>query len=221
MDPRPFSGEELPDIEYPPERPSAMRGTVIALLIAILVTAVAVVGYIAYNNYKEQKVRSSADTAETSEQAAYEDDLVYLCYAVINGASKAEEAGNMTLTVWYNAENEEEDEATDSFTRPDGTFLEAVAALANLSADETYQSLIADIRESRDSVTAYMARLNDPPEGYQNKYSAAKDCYDAYMAFTDVVLNPTGDLQSFADTFDAADTNVNNTWEALQLFINA
>ena len=79
---------------------------------------------------------------------------------MITGGAKAEEAGNLIKSVWYNAIYEERDNTTDKYTRPDGFFVDDFNdALANLFADTTFTEIIEEIKENQKVVSGYMKDL--------------------------------------------------------------
>ena len=217
-----------------PAKPKSKTGIIIAVIaVAVVLIVGAVVGVIVYNNHKaeEARVAEEARLAEEArvaeearlaeEKAAYEENLSRIYYAMISGAADAESAGNLTKKVWYNAIYEKRDLETDLYTRPNGYFVDDFnEALGNLFADSSYRSKISDIKDNQETVKKYMKALMDPPEGYQDTYDAVKECYDAYVLFTGLVVNPTGSLQTFSENFNAADTDMVNKWEALQLYLD-
>ena len=205
-----------------PAKPKSKTGIIIAVIaVAVVLIVGAVVGVIVYNNHKAEEARVAEEARLAEEKAAYEENLSRIYYAMISGAADAESAGNLTKKVWYNAIYEKRDLETDLYTRPNGYFVDDFnEALGNLFADSSYRSKISDIKDNQETVKKYMKALMDPPEGYQDTYDAVKECYDAYVLFTGLVVNPTGSLQTFSENFNAADTDMVNKWEALQLYLD-
>ncbi len=44
-----------------------------------------------------------------------------------------------------------------------------------------------------------MKELQDPPDGLENSNDTVTDLYSAYQSLTNLAINPSGSLQSFAD----------------------
>ena len=86
-------------------------------------------------------------------------------------------------------------------------------------SDKTFTSQIADIEENQDTVAALMKQLKNPPEEHEEAYDAIKEYYDAYIELTNLAVNPTGSLQTFSNSFNEADTNVLNCYNAVKLYI--
>jgi len=64
-----------------------------------------------------------------------------------------------------------------------------------------------------------MKELTNPPKKYQEAYIILKDFYDAYLELTNLVLNPTGSLQTFTDDFNEADSKVANALKKISIYI--
>ena len=64
-----------------------------------------------------------------------------------------------------------------------------------------------------------MKDLKNPPEEHQEAYEALKEYYDAYLELTNLATDPTGSLQTFSEAFNAADTEVVNCLNAMELYI--
>jgi len=54
---------------------------------------------------------------------------------------------------------------------------------------------------------------------YRADYIILKDFYDAYLELTNLVLNPTGSLQTFTDDFNEADSKVANALKKISIYI--
>ena len=63
-----------------------------------------------------------------------------------------------------------------------------------------------------------MRKVTNPPEEYEDAYDAVKDCYDAYMKLTNLVINPRGNLQSFSNNFNDARDELLRCFKGLDLY---
>ena len=65
-----------------------------------------------------------------------------------------------------------------------------------------------------------MKSLKNPPDEYRDAYEAMKDFYDAYQELTQCAVNPTGNLTSFTQTFNSADSNTLKYYKAVQMYLD-
>ena len=197
--------------------PKMTQNTKKYVIVAVVAVLVLIVALFAGKNIKEQKlakeaVQRSEDYASTLETASF---------TMLLGAIEAEEAGNLIKSVWYNAIYEERDTKTDKYTRPNGWWVDDFnEALKNLFADSVFKSTISSIESNQELVAGLMKDLKNPPEEYEEAYEAVKELYDAYKKLTNLATNPSGNLRTFSDNFNAADTETVNCYEALQMYID-
>lgn len=186
-----------------------------AIIALAIVAVLAIAGVIGYSIHKENLAKEAAQIS-----ADYAANMELVSYTMLMGAIDAEDAGNLIKQVWYNAIYEERDSATDKYTRPSGYWVDDFnEALGNLFSDKTFTSQIADIEENQDTVATLMKQLKNPPEEHEEAYDAIKEYYDAYIELTNLAVNPTGSLQTFSNSFNEADTNVLNCYNAVKLYI--
>ena len=200
---------ELTSVKLPKMKQNTMKKAIMAVAALALIIAVAIIGINAHNNNKAK------EAAE-----AYENNLALASMAMITGGAEAEEAGNLIKAVWHNSIYEERDTKTDKYTRPNGYFEKDFnTALSNLFSDSDFISTISSIESNQDFVAGYMKDLKNPPEGYEEAYSAVKDCYDTYLSFTNLVTSPSGSLQTFSSNFNDLDSDFVTKYNALQLYL--
>ena len=188
------------------KKPKNKKVIIIVTIIAVIVIALAVVAGVYFmNEAKEEK---------------YEENLESITYSMLQGASEAETAGNLIKSVWYNSIWEERDSETDQYTMEDGVFLDDFNdALNNLESDEDFMYQIAEIQSYQDDVVAKMQEMSDPPKKYETAYQALQDYYDAFISFTNLVINPNGSLQSFSSEFNNSDDEVLDTFTKMKLYL--
>ena len=186
------------------------------ILAAVIIVAVIIA--IAFGIGQVQKKKAAEEAAKRSEE--YADTLEIVTYSMLSGAGDAETCGNLIKQVWYNAIYEESDNSTDQYTRPDGYFVSDFNdAIQNLFADSSFSSQISEIEENRDTVNSLMKQLKNPPEEYEDAYEAVTEFYDAYLALTNLAINPSGSLTTFSSSFNDADTEALNCFNALKLYL--
>jgi len=168
----------------------------------------------------EEEAAAKARLAE-EEAAAYKAYLGYLYYAIVTGAAKTETAGNLIKAVWHNAIYEKHDERTDEYTCPNGYFVNDFnIALGNLFSDRSFMDSVDAIRINKDVVLSYMKDLQNPPEGFEDVYVTCQECYDAYITFTDLVINLSGSLQSFSESFEESSMLLYKKYGVLELYLD-
>ena len=64
-----------------------------------------------------------------------------------------------------------------------------------------------------------MKKLQNPPEEYEEAYQAIKEFYDAYLDLTTLAISPSGNLQTYSNNFNDADTETLNCYTAMKMYI--
>lgn len=150
----------------------------------------------------------------------YKENLELITYTMLSGASDAETCGNLIKQVWYNAIYKERDSETDPYTRPNGYFVSDFNdALQNLFSDTSFSEQINSIEDNQTTVQSLMKDMKNPPEEYEEAYEALSEFYDAYINFTNLVINPSGSLQTFSTNFNDADSETLNCINAMSLYL--
>ena len=154
--------------------------------------------------------------------ADYSENISTVSAAILSSAIQTEEAGNLIHDVWYNCIFEENDPETNEYTCPNGYYLDDFNdALANLFSDETFSQQLSSIKNDQETVTDLMRKMSDPPEEFEDAYEALRELFDAYTEFTNLVINPSGNLQTFTSNFNDADSALLNCYNAMSLYIDA
>lgn len=204
---------EVTAVKLQPIAANTKKYIVIAVVAVLAIIAAIFIG----NNVKQNKLAEE----EAQRKEAYVSNLETASFTMLLGAIEAEEAGNLIKKVWYNSIYEKRDTETDKFTRPKGWWVDDFNdALRNLFADSDFRATISSIEANQDTVSGLMKKLKNPPEEYEDAYDAIKDLYDAYTKLTNLATNPSGNLQSFSENFNAADAETVNCYEALQMYID-
>lgn len=191
----------------------------------VLLIFIAVCTAIAYGKAQMQREKAIAAAEEEAAEAAkiseeYSANLEMAAYSMIASAGQAEECGNLIKQVWYNAIYEERNTSTDKYTRPNGYFVKDFNdALNNLFEDSSFQTRIRNIEKNQDTMNSLMKELKNPPEEYEDAYEAVSELYDAYLTLTNLVVNPTGSLQTFSDDFNDADSEALKCFNAVSIYL--
>ncbi len=210
-----------------------MKKSLIALIIAVVILVLAVGGYFIKNSIDKK----SAEEASIAESLSIAEELSLLhdsleaygslfdetTSTIFSDCADAEKMGNLIVSVWENCIFETDNEDTNKYTKDDNSvfYEDFNDALAELFADEDFSAKIQRIRENQVTMTSNVRQLREAPEGFEDCYDALKKCYDDYIALTTLVINPSGNLYEFSDSFDDADTAAANSMNALQLLIQA
>lgn len=182
------------------------KKTIIALAAVAIVIIVCI---FMYSSFTKQNTHT-----------AYMDNYERCLNLMIKGAGEAEEAGGLIHDVWYNTIYEKKDYRTDPFTMTNYSFNEDFNySLILLYADEEFQSSIESIKSNQKSVESLRKELMNPPEDCKEAYEALKTFYDAYSSLVNLVLNPTGNLQSYTSSFNEADSETAKAYKAATLYL--
>ena len=142
-------------------------------------------------------------------------------FTMLDGAAKAENAGNLIKSVWYNAIYEERNGETDKYTMKNGKFVDDFNdALSELFTDENFSNSISEIVTNQSEVANLMKQLKEPPKKYEEAYSVLKIYYDNYLKMTKIVINPTGSLNTFSEDFNTYDNNTVDSYEKMKLYLD-
>ncbi|MBQ9517229.1 MAG: zinc-ribbon domain-containing protein [Eubacterium sp.] len=206
--------EETPAPVQPPQQVEATlnkkkkskKGIVICIILILAVAA----GSLFYVQYSKQKALND-----------YQNTFNETVKLMLEGATKAEESGGLIHDVWYNTIFEESNTKTDKYTkRTYGGFNDDFNdSLENLFTDSTFSANIALIQSNQESVIEKMKELTNPPDEYKEAYEVLKKCYDDYLTFTNLVINPQGNLTSFTENYNDADSAVAKDIESLRVYL--
>lgn len=159
--------------------------------------------------------------SQKAKETEYYSNMEYVSYTMLDGAAKAESAGNLIKSVWYNAIYEERDTETDKYTMKNGKFVDNFNdAISNLFDDENFVNSISEIELNQSEVTGLMKKLKNPPKKYEEAYAVLKIYYDNYIKMTKLVISPTGSLQTFSEDFNTYDSDTVNSFEKMKLYLD-
>lgn len=191
----------------------------VRLIICILVALLVAGGATTFGVTQYQKQKAAEEYAQRVEE--YSDNLELATYTMLSGASDAENSGNLIKQVWYNSIYEKQDDKTDKYTKRKGDFVSDFnEALRNLFADSDFSSQISSIEDNQETVNELMKKLKNPPDEYKDAYDAISELYDAYISLTNCATNPSGSLQTYSSSFNDADTNTLNAYNAMKLYLD-
>ena len=160
-------------------------------------------------------------TYQAHQETTYYNNMVDLANTMIDGAQKAENAGNTIVGVWNNAIYQTRNDKTDKYTMANGRFVDDFnVALDNLFADEEFMQSLSDIQNQQAEATDLMKKMKNPPDKYAEAAAALKECYDNYIKFTGCVIDPRGSLNSFSEDFGKYDEAVADSLQKLELYFD-
>lgn len=160
-------------------------------------------------------------TYQAHQETIYYNNMVDLANTMIDGAQKAENAGNTIMLVWTNAIYQKRADQTDKYTMANGRFVDDFnVALDNLFADEEFMQSLSDIQTRQAEATDLMKKMKNPPDKYAEAAAALKECYDNYIKFTGCVIDPRGSLNSFSEDFGKYDEAVADSLQKLELYFD-
>lgn len=158
---------------------------------------------------------------QKEKELKYYSNMEAVSYAMLEGAAKAETAGNFIKNVWYNVIFEERDNETDQYTIKNGEFVDDFNdALSELFSDENFINSISEIETNQAEVTDLMKQLKNPPKKYEEAYTVLKEYYDNYLKMTKTVISPTGSLTTFSEDFNTYDNDTVDLYEKMKLYLD-
>lgn len=179
------------------------------VIISIIVFALIVVSVLGIGILQKEK------------ELDYYSNMEKVSFTMLDGAAKAENAGNLIKSVWYNAIYEERNSETDQYTMKSGKFVDDFNdALSELFADENFSNSISEIKTNQSQVVDLMKQLKNPPKKYEEAYSVLRAYYDNYLKMTKIVINPTGSLNTFSEDFNTYDNNTVDSYEKMKLYLD-
>ena len=156
--------------------------------------------------------------------ANYEAKLESISYTMLDGAADAEEAGNLIKAVWYNSIYKKSDSQTDRYTRANngkGAFYDDFNdALGCLFSDPAFIKQTDSIKKNQQEVISKMKSMKNPPSEYKEAYEELKVYYNNYLKMTDLIINPSGSLQSFSDKFIELDDATVSSYKRVMMYID-
>lgn len=208
------------------ERGSGLKwiyAIVMALVIVLMAFVIGILWHrvrIATEEVMRLRQQMKAEEENIQRGQEYLDNLQLVTDTMLAGAADAENCCNLIVQVWNNAIWEKEDDTTDQYTRPDGNFVEDFNdALNNLFADPEFGLQIDNIVENQAIVNSIVGQLKNPPEEYKSAHESLSKCYDAYLTFTGLAVNPTGSLNTFSEDFDNADKEFLHCYHVMEFYI--
>lgn len=194
------------------------KKTIVKIMVIVVIAIFAIIGAVfGIRYYNEKQAEQEAIQLSTD----YEDKLYSISLTMLNGAADAESCGNLIKKVWSNAICKDDDPETDPYTKPNGYFVDDFNdALGNLFSDISFQTKIDNIRSNQDSVNSMMKNMKNPPEEWEEAYEALKDYYDNYLELTNIVVSPSGSLQTFSANFNSADDDIVNSYNKMKIYLD-
>ncbi len=200
---------EVVSVNFSDKKKAAKKYVISSIAVALVL----VLGIVIFSIIQKQNAANIS--------ANYSENLSTATTTMLVGAVKAESAGNLIKSVWYNTIYEERDTKTDKYTRNDwGTFNDDFNdSLSKLFSDSSFKIDISAIEINQSTVSELMKALKNPPEEYEEAYDAIKELYDSYLELTNLAINPSGSLQTFSSNFNNADSEVSIKYNAMKIYI--
>ena len=190
------------------------KGCIIAVVIWLAVLAVVVGGVVFF---------ALRDKNEKNARIEYINCLNGFNYSVIDSANKAEDFGSLVRDVWYNTIYEIRDSRTNKYTlksRTGLTFNDSFNdSLARLYEDENVIEIVGLLKECQDLVNEWYLLLQNPDDEFKECFALVNSLYDDYMRLTNLVISPSGSLQSYTNEFNTTRDGLLEKYKKLDLLI--
>lgn len=182
----------------------------VILIIIIAIVVIVLFGVKKYNDEKEELANFD-----------YKLNLESIIYKMLDGSVEAEDCGNLIKSVWYNTIWEESDVETDKYTKRNGVFNEDFNdSLDLLFNDNEFKEKIYSIEQNQEEVESLFKKLKNPSENWEEAYLDLKEYYDDYLTFTNLCINPSGNLQTYSTNFNETDSDVSNDYDKMKAYLD-
>lgn len=189
----------------------------VKIIIGVAVLIIAI--FIGINVKKANDEKRAAEEAAAI-SAEYSVNLYNATSKMFDGAVLAEKAGGLIHDVWYNTIYEKSDSTTNKYTKPDGYFLNDFNdALSNLFNDSAFTSDLSLISTNQTSVEELMKSLKNPPAEYDDAYDELNELYAVYLEFTNLALDPQGNLSSYTENFNDLDSEFVTCYNQMKIYL--
>ena len=160
-----------------------------------------------------------AQQEETQSAAEYQNRYNKLVEDILNSSVSVETQGNVIIQVWNNAIFQKNDASTDKYTKVNGKFVSDFNdALDNLFDDDDFNKEMARIVRDREQIKLDMKSMTDPPDGYEEAYRTLKEFYEEYLVFSNIVIDCSGSLESFSNSFEESDSELIKKYNSAELY---
>lgn len=145
-------------------------------------------------------------SANSEKQAynSYIDTLESVKNEMISSGADAESICNDVQSIWQSAIFDDSRSEWDADLR-DYYSDDFNVSIGMYYMDGTTSSTVDSIKNAQNSVADKMTKLANPPEGLDQAYDTATELYQEYLNLTNLSISPSGNLQSFRDSFKSAD----------------
>lgn len=195
--------------ENVPKKEKKRKKLIVIAIISLLVMIAGVVTtlFIVKNNEKKR-------------EEEYRENYTKILDEIFDSALDAENCASLTRKVWYNTIWEEDDEETDEFTKENGKFIDDFNdSLYNLHSSLEYNTKISSIEKSKSVVSDLMKQMKNPPKGWEEAYDELRELYDLYNSFTNMAINPSGNLNSYTEKYNTLDSDIVDQYNKVKEYI--
>lgn len=175
------------------------KKVLVIIVVVICAIVIAIVAAITIMSNKNKNERESAEQI----RAQYIEDMKAMSVALLINARMAEEAGGLLHDVWYNCIFKKHDINTDEYTKRENYkgdmefYSDFNSAIENLYSDEDFIVKISQLK----------------------CYDAMEKAYDTYNQFVGLVINPSGNISTYTQSFNETDKSMADDIDKLNILI--
>lgn len=138
---------------------------------------------------------------------------------MIENAQTVEVQGGLIVDVWRNTIWQTDDATTNPYTKTNGAFNEDFDdSLGKLYESPSFKSKTQQVFNLNETVKEEIKSLNNPPAKHKQAYQTIMNVYDEYNEFVNMVLYPSGSLNSYTERFNNLDSRLANDLNALMIY---
>ena len=197
---------------------------VIALSVFVVLSIIGVVAFFLVRAHQEEVARQQAEQERIIAEQAQKETMVMISVLIVKSGSEAESMANFISKIWHNAIYEESNWETNKYTiiTPGSysAYWNFNIALANYSDDETTKLKRQRLENDQNEIKELMRSVQNPPTELRDTYNALNDLFDAYGKLIDLAIYPSGSLQTYNNTKNAAVSDFSSAYRLLETRIH-
>lgn len=199
------------------QRKGKIVGAIIAVAIALLVA-------ICVNNYnqqkkaeaeKQQKIEQQEKAKKEAEQLSYKNHFQRAFLLMWTGAYQAQESCGLIHDVWYDTIYNKDESSTRKYVSGHSDFNDSLDALFK---DSDFKKDISDLKDSQEEVREDMKYLTNPSDEWKQGYEAISNFYSDYITFTNMAIDPTGNLTSYTQDYNEMISTISTDIETMKIY---
>ncbi len=164
--------------------------------------------------------KSNKEREAMAARTEYIENLHLFATTALSGGADAENACNLTKSVWYDTIHEEYDAKTAPYTQTNGIFHDDFnTSLSVLYSSSEMTDIVSAIEDNQEEVDGLYKKLLNPTSEFEKCFDEVESIYSIYYKFTNLAVSPSGSLNTYSENFAAYDNDFIEHYNKLLLLI--